>query len=61
MRCIQLTEDNLCRLFASRERPMVCGSFKADADTCGASREDALERLARLEAETSSAQYLESE
>lgn len=53
VRCVQLTEDNRCRLFGSDERPSVCLKFEAAEAMCGASREDALEILAWLEQATS--------
>ena len=51
-RCIQLDADNRCRLFGRVERPAVCGSFAANAESCGTSREEALYLLAELEAAT---------
>ncbi|MDX1251824.1 MAG: YkgJ family cysteine cluster protein [Gammaproteobacteria bacterium] len=52
VRCVQLTADNLCRLFGQPERPAVCASFRALPDACGDSREEALVVLAHLEAQT---------
>lgn len=51
-RCIQLDDDNLCRLFGDPRRPDVCARFHFDADVCGTRREEALERLELLEAST---------
>ncbi|MDP2504773.1 MULTISPECIES: YkgJ family cysteine cluster protein [unclassified Oceanobacter] len=53
-RCIQLADDNLCRIFASPERPQVCEQFQAEADFCGDSREQALIILTGLEQLTDS-------
>jgi len=51
-RCVQLDVQNHCRLFGQSERPAVCGSFAASADTCGNSSEEAMQTLAELEAAT---------
>jgi Fe-S-cluster containining protein len=53
VRCIQLTKDNLCRLFGSPLRPCVCESLKPSREMCGITQEDALEYLHQLEQETS--------
>ncbi|WP_018917198.1 YkgJ family cysteine cluster protein [Vreelandella zhanjiangensis] len=52
VRCIQLDEGNLCRLFGDPRRPEVCGNFQFDISVCGEQREQALATLAYLEAET---------
>lgn len=52
VRCVQLNEENLCRLFGKEERPKVCLSFKPCADICGDSNEGALTTLLELEAVT---------
>jgi uncharacterized protein len=52
IRCIQLTEDNLCRLFGSPDRPAVCVRLRPNPEMCGASMEEALAFLKKLEAET---------
>ena len=52
VRCVQLTAEGLCRLYGRPERPRVCASFRASADACGDSREEAMQNLARLEVET---------
>ena len=49
VRCIQLTDDNRCRLFGQPERPAVCLSFKPDKVVCGETDEEAFERLGWLE------------
>lgn len=48
-RCVQLSEDNLCKIFGLPERPAVCGAFSADPHVCGGSREEALQLLGWLE------------
>jgi uncharacterized protein len=53
VRCIQLSEENLCNLFGSTLRPAVCSSLKPSKDMCGADNEAAMEYLRMLERETS--------
>ncbi|MGL5379093.1 YkgJ family cysteine cluster protein [Clostridium sp.] len=52
-RCIQLDENNLCKIFNDPRRPSVCAGLKPCKDMCGKSREEALEYLTLLEKETS--------
>jgi len=49
VRCAQLTDDNLCRLFGQPDRPAVCINLRPDAEMCGETREEALLYLERLE------------
>jgi hypothetical protein len=49
VRCVQLTPDNLCRLFGSPERPEVCSRLRPEPEMCGANAEYALAWLAELE------------
>lgn len=49
VRCVQLSDDDRCKLFGKPERPSVCTGFSAAHDTCGTSRHEALAILARLE------------
>lgn len=49
VRCVQLDEQDRCRLFGRPERPPVCASLSASPDMCGSSREQALATLQRLE------------
>jgi Fe-S-cluster containining protein len=53
VRCIQLTEDNLCKVFNSPLRPRVCASLKPSREMCGEDSRAAMEYLTRLERETS--------
>ncbi|MWC29317.1 YkgJ family cysteine cluster protein [Paenibacillus sp. MMS18-CY102] len=55
VRCVQLAQDNRCRLFGKPERPAVCGGFTAEEYTCGQTNEDAFRILAQLEALTAPA------
>ncbi|RME70588.1 MAG: YkgJ family cysteine cluster protein, partial [Verrucomicrobia bacterium] len=50
--CVQLLPDMRCALFDKPERPRFCTTLQPEEAMCGESREDALARLARLEAET---------
>ncbi|GEN29233.1 UPF0153 protein PA1578.1 [Halovibrio variabilis] len=52
VRCVQLDEHNLCRLFNDPRRPAVCERFNFDASVCGEHREQALETLTWLEQDT---------
>ncbi len=52
VRCIQLDEDNLCRLFGQRERPKVCVSLAAERGMCGSDRAEAMHLLTALEIAT---------
>ncbi|WP_246624643.1 YkgJ family cysteine cluster protein [Oceanobacter mangrovi] len=49
VRCIQLDEHNLCRIFGQSERPAVCAGFKAEAAICGQTDQQALDNLIYLE------------
>jgi hypothetical protein len=52
VRCVQLTDDNRCRLFGSADRPAVCAQLKAEPGMCGASAEEAFHLLAAMEEAT---------
>jgi len=49
VRCVQLSDDFLCRLFDAAERPAVCRGFRSALDTCGATRAEGVAILTRLE------------
>jgi Fe-S-cluster containining protein len=51
-RCIQLNEDNLCKLFEKPERPQVCLDFKACEWVCADNNETAFITLTELELST---------
>lgn len=51
-RCIQLADDNRCKIFGQPERPAVCSSLRPSVEMCGESRADAMLYLARLEQQT---------
>lgn len=48
-RCVQLDEDNRCRLFGLPERPSVCRDFQPDADICGTDGGQALRLISEWE------------
>ena len=52
VRCVQLTEDNRCKLFGQPERPAFCVSLRPSAEMCGADAAAAMEWLGRLESLT---------
>lgn len=52
VRCVQLDQNNLCRLFGDPRRPAVCVGLQASAEMCGDTREYALRYLRRLEWQT---------
>jgi Fe-S-cluster containining protein len=54
-RCLHLSAENLCLLFGDPRRPAVCGSFGADPEVCGDSREEAIRLLGWWEQATSAA------
>ncbi len=49
VRCVQLDEHNLCRLFGQPERPAVCSRFSADHEVCGETDAQAVRLLTELE------------
>jgi hypothetical protein len=53
VRCVQLTDENLCELFGSPLRPRVCAAFRPTEDVCGDCQSEALVLLERLERATS--------
>ena len=52
VRCVQLDDDNRCRIFGRPERPAVCSALKPEPAMCGADAAEALAWLARLEQAT---------
>ena len=49
VRCVQLDDNNLCRIFGRPERPAVCGGLQPQAEMCGNSRDEAMIYLMTLE------------
>jgi Fe-S-cluster containining protein len=52
VRCIQLDDDDRCKLFGRPERPAVCLSLTPHEDMCGSSREQAMLWLGWMEENT---------
>jgi len=52
VRCVQLTDDFRCAIFGHPDRPKVCSSLRPSPAMCGSDRDDAMARLALLEAQT---------
>jgi hypothetical protein len=52
MRCVQLTDDNRCRLFGRPERPGFCTTLQPAPDLCGSDATDALRLIGALELAT---------
>ena len=52
VRCVQLDDDNLCKLFGLPQRPVLCERFQADVSVCGENREQALHLITVLEIST---------
>jgi hypothetical protein len=55
VRCIQLGDDNRCRVFGKPERPAFCGGLQPSEEMCGTSREHAIVWLDELERATAPA------
>lgn len=49
VRCVQLSDDNRCRIFASDLRPAVCASLSPGSEMCGYNSVEAMQHLAELE------------
>ena len=52
VRCVQLDDDNRCRLFGTPERPDVCARLRPTLAMCGEDRDAAMATLTRLEIAT---------
>lgn len=52
IRCVQLTNDNKCKLFGKPERPAVCSSLKPSIEMCGTECSFAYSYLEALEKST---------
>lgn len=48
-RCIQLDDEDGCRIFGHPERPAVCASLQPSLEMCGPSRTAALFFLSELD------------
>ena len=52
VRCVQLAEDNRCKIFGQPERPAFCAGLQPALDMCGDSRAHAIRWLTELEQST---------
>ena len=52
VRCVQLDEENRCRVFGKPERPAFCGGLQPSREMCGETREQAMVWLDTLERAT---------
>ncbi len=52
VRCIQLTEDNKCKLFGDDRRPRVCKSLTPSLEMCGTDESHAFDYWKTLESLT---------
>lgn len=52
VRCIQLDDQQRCKIFGHPDRPAVCGSLPPSEMMCGDNREQALRWLGWMEEET---------
>ncbi len=50
--CVQLDDELRCKVFGSPERPAFCGGLQPSGEMCGATREEAMQWLTRLELAT---------
>jgi uncharacterized protein len=49
VRCVQLSDDNRCRLYGLPERPAICNRLRPSEEMCGSSFEEAYAYLEELE------------
>lgn len=52
VRCVQLDDENFCKLFFSSDRPDICKKFLAEPGLCGDTTEQALILISELESKT---------
>jgi Fe-S-cluster containining protein len=50
--CVQLDEELRCKVFGQPQRPAFCAGLKPSQEMCGASRDEAMLWLSRLEQAT---------
>ena len=53
VRCIQLDDNGLCKIFGRPERPQVCLAYTPTPEFCGTADEEAMAAITRLERLTS--------
>jgi Fe-S-cluster containining protein len=52
VRCVNLDEDHLCRLWGTDAYPPVCRGFRAEPMVCGETRQEAMVLLTIMERAT---------
>ena len=52
VRCVQLDDNNLCKIFTSPLRPAVCRGLQPHPDMCATSRDEAMTYLLELDVAT---------
>jgi len=52
VRCVNLSDENLCTLYGRPARPAFCSGWKPSPEVCGKSFAQAMKNLAALEHET---------
>lgn len=52
IRCVQLSDANLCKIFGQPERPEVCARLRPEPAMCGISRQQAIDNIGALETAT---------
>jgi len=50
--CVQLGDDQRCKIFGRPERPAFCGGLQPSAEMCGDNRQQAMFWLTTLERAT---------
>jgi uncharacterized protein len=53
VRCVQLSDDNRCKIFGQPERPQVCNRLRPSEEMCGQTSHEAYVYLMNLEQLTS--------
>ena len=49
VRCVNLDENNICRIWNTDEYPPVCRAFTPTAEFCGESDEEAMRNIREIE------------
>lgn len=49
IKCIHLSQENLCKIYQSPDRPKVCRSYQPSIEFCGNSFKDAINILTHIE------------
>lgn len=52
VRCVQLSDANLCLIFGQPERPEVCARLRPEPAMCGVSSAEAMRNIDQLERAT---------